>query len=644
MTACGGDSSDSYVPNGPLPSAESPPSNDGQPAPGTSAAPAPRPPIETIPAVATGESLAPLPDPPLTPPPGDDSEPSPADIAITTIRDFPVVQDPARMLDDPEDEISEAEFLEGPLPAVTTTPPSVDPTLNAAPFFVDLDDQTIDAGAELDLLLQPIDPDGGIPGMFPNALPPGARYVDNLDGTRSLIWRPLQPDVGIREFTITAIDPLEPDYRVERTIRIKVELPADTSTIENLPPVVNLVRPHTVRVNDPVVIDIKGSDPNGTTPVLNIENPPPDATLTPHFFDDAVRVLGFVPTEVGTITLSVTATDAEDATLVGERDITIEVLPAADFTRPGERLRELAAARNLMIGYASLQGFYHRPDGAIYAHIAGEEFDLVTTENDLKWSLVNPLPGKYRWASADNLVAFAEAKNMVVHGHTLVWHRQLPSWIKRSLPAEREGHMREYIDRVMRRYEGDIRLWDVVNESLEDDGSFRDSVWFEAMGEDYIDIAFRQARESAPQALLLYNDYDIIDGGPKFEAMLALVEDLKARGTPIDGVGLQMHVFSDFGGLAGTADILQAFADLDLDIYITELDVSVAEGDTFADQAVVYASITETCLAQPRCRALQTWGFTDMYSWRDEYTPLLLDERYQVKPAYLAMQRALAGD
>ena len=429
------------------------------------------------------------------------------------MREFFVVQDPDRDLDDPDDEISE-ERSSWPGHCRQSCRPRRDwtPAVNAAPAFVDLTDQTIEAGQELALLLQPVDPDGGIPGMFPGAIPPGARYVDNLDGTRTLLWRPLQPDVGIREFTITAIDAEEPAYRVARTVRIKVILPADLSSIENLPPAVNRVRQHTVRVDDPVVMEIKGTDPNGTAPVLTIENQPAGARFTPHYKDAGVYVLSFVPTSPGMLSFTINATDAIDSRLDATREIVVDVLPAADFERAGERLRTLAVPHGLLLGYASLQGFYTRPDGALYGDIAGEEFDFVTTENDLKWSLVNPLPGKYRWASADNLVRFANVKNMAIHGHTLVWYRQLPGWIRRSAPADREVHMREYIDRVLTRYADDIQVWDVVNEAFEDDGSFRDSIWFEAMGEDYIDIAFRQARESAPETVLLYNDYDIVDG------------------------------------------------------------------------------------------------------------------------------------
>lgn len=587
--------------------------------------------------------LAPLPNPPLTPAPGADSEPVRASGPVSTVREFFLVRNPDRNLDDTFGTLTDADFDAGPLPAVIQTPDSVNPLTNAAPVFENLNDVEVFAGQELTVVFKPIDPDGaGIPGLFPNAIPAGARYVDNFNGTRSLIWRPLQPQVGIREFTITATDPVAPFYRTQRTIRIKVKMPSDPSTIVNLPPVVNLIRDHTVRVNDPVVAYIKADDQNGTVPSLEILNPPPGATITPHYSDPKITILSFVPRTTGDIELRLLARDADDDTLTGSRTVKFEVLSEQAFQRPGARLRELAAARDVLIGYASLLGFYERPDGALYADIAAEEFNLVTTENSLKWDLVNPLPGQYRWAQADNLVAHAKARRQAVHGHTLLWHRQLPGWIQRTPLAEREIHMREYIDRVLQRYGNDIPIWDVVNEALEEDGTFRQSTWFEAMGASFIDIAFRQARLSAPNATLLYNDYDVSFDGPKADGLIALMQSLKDAGTPVDGVGFQMHLDADFDRYDEVAENFQTIADMDLDIYITEFDVSIRAGQTEEQQADVYEQVLSLCLDQPRCKAFQTWGFTDMYSWRRQFNPLIMDNRYQVKPAYTALQQRLS--
>lgn len=590
-----------------------------------------------------GAELSVLPQPPLTPAPDNSSEPQRINDPVSTVTEFFLVRDPPGDYEDVDPTaLTDEDFAAGPLPPVFFTPESVDPASNQAPRFVDLEDQVVLAGNTMELLLKPVDPDGGFAGMFPGTLPVGSNYIDNLDGTRTLRWRPLQPDVGITEFTITAVDPVVPMYRTERTIRIKVELPADTSTIVNLPPTINGVRPHTVRVNDPVVIEIKGADANGTIPDLEVSNLPAGATFIEHYNEPAIRVLRFIPQATGEITIDVTARDEIDPELTGQRTITIDVLADAEFIRPGSRLRSLATPRDFLIGYASLQRYYHRPDGAIYADIAAEEFNFVTTENTLKWSLINPVPGSYRWAGTDNLVNFAKPRGLQMHGHTLVWHRQLPGWVVRSAIADRETHMREYIDRVLTRYSDDIQVWDVVNEALEEDGSMRQSVWLEAMGPDYIDIAFRQARASAPDATLLYNEYDVAWQGEKSDGLFKLLQALQDLGTPLDGVGFQMHLFAKFDQYDEVAENFQRVADMGLDIYITELDVSMDEDDTQALQAEVYERVLSLCLEQPRCKALQTWGFTDMYSWRREFKPLLLDEAYQAKPAYLAIQQRLS--
>ncbi|MBX2839791.1 MAG: endo-1,4-beta-xylanase [Gammaproteobacteria bacterium] len=591
----------------------------------------------------SAEPLAPLPDPPLTQSPDQSNEPEPVVGAVSTITSYFLVRDPSGTV--PEDtfgEITDTDFAQGPLPPVIFTPDHVDPTTNAAPYFDALEDQQLFAGETLQLLLRPLDPDGGIPGMFPESIPEGASYIDNFNGTRTLIWQPLQPDVGILEFTITAVDPVEPLYRTQRTVRIKVDLPADQSGIPNIAPTVNAVRTHTVRVGDPVVVELKGEDRNGTIPSLSVTNTPSGSTFEPHYNEEKISVLRFIPETTETITLNVVATDAVNPALTGTGTVTLEVLPRSSFERAGLRLRNIAGSRDLRIGFASLQEYYYRPDGALYSEIAEDEFNMVTTENTLKWDYLNPVPGYWRWAATDNLVTFGNQFNMLIHGHTLVWHRSLPGWVQRTELLEREMHMREFIDRVLNRYADDVEVWDVVNEPFEDDGSFRNSVWYEAMGSDYIDIAFRQARESAPNATLLLNEYDISWQGPKRDALMNLLDTLETLGTPLDGIGFQMHVFAAFDQFDEVEETFNLIAEKGLDVYITELDVSMVDDNTEEQQADVYGRIVDICIAQARCKAIQTWGFTDQYSWRRDFTPLLLDAAYQPKPAYSRVQERLA--
>jgi len=588
------------------------------------------------------ESLPPLPSPPLTPLPDADDEPRAATGPYDTATDFALVEERAPLPDEPEEGAEEESFPTTPPEPVVQAPPGHDLTANSPPYFPDLDHVTLYAGELLELRLAPVDPDGGVAGQHLERFPLGSQYIDNFDTTRTLRWLPYEQDIGIHEVIAYANDPVEPDLHAVYTIRIRVLMPSDPSTIENLRPGIDRIEPQTVRVGDPVVINVKGTDRNATVPTLELTDAPPGATLVPHRTDPRIRVLRFVPDRTGTLGIGVLARDARDPTLTAEQTILVDVRAAEDFLIDGPSLRELAEARDFLIGYASASNFYRRPDGALYGAVGPREFNLVTAENSMKWDTLNPLPGVYRWSGADNLVAQARAHALLVHGHTLVWYAQLPSWVKESELALREGHMREHIDRVLTRYADDVPIWDVVNEALDDEGGYRESVWLEAMGPAYIDIAFRQARASAPEATLLYNEYDIGYAGPKADGLVRLLERMRAAGTPIDGVGFQMHVSTDYDTFDELAENFRRVAALDLDIWITELDVSMYEdGDTEEMQATVYEGVLDACLAEPRCKGLQSWGFTDRYSWRKPFTPLILDESYRPKPAYLALQRRL---
>jgi len=145
----------------------------------------------------------------------------------------------------------------------------------------------------------------------------------------------------------------------------------------------------------------------------------------------------------------------------------------------------------------------------------------------------------------------------------------------------------------------------------------------------------------APEATLLLNDFDIAVNGEKADTLFSMLDDLIEREVPIDGVGFQLHVFSSFDQFNEVRENFQKVADRGLDIYITELDVALNTEDSFVTQAQVYQSIVEACLEQPRCKAIQTWGFTDQYSFREIFEPLMFDKNYQPKPAYEAIQSAL---
>lgn len=580
-----------------------------------------------------------------SPAPGSDDEPIAEEAAFNTAVGFNVVREPGARLPvaETDPEITEAEFALGRPEPVIQVPDGVDTSTNTAPFFENLQNITVNAGDIVEVVYLPRDGEGQLPGMFPEKLPQGSTFDDNFDGTKTFRWQPLQMDVGILKFTVTALDPANSLYRTSQSILIKVDLPADPSTIPNVAPMLDEVIPHTVKVNDPVVFELKGIDLNGTVPTLEIPELPTGATFNQHPRFEEVFVLKFTPTSVGELSFDVVARDSVDSTLSSVESVSLTVLAEDAFERPGLALKSLGANRNVKMGFAALQSFYHRPDGAIYASTAEREYDIVTPENSMKMDYLNPEPGRYQFAATDNLVAFANANDMTVHAHPLVWYRQLPSWVTSSAVSTRETHMREYIERVMGRYADNIPVWDVVNEPINSNGSLRESVWFEAMGSNYIDIAMQHARDQSATATLLINEFDIGFAGPKFDGLLTLIDGLQSRGVPLDGIGFQLHLFTSYDQFEELRANFAAVASRNLDIYITELDVSLAGGAGTTEQAEVYRQIVDICLQQERCRAIQTWGLTDQYSFRSIFDPLLFDRSYQAKPAFSSVQEALAA-
>lgn len=583
--------------------------------------------------------------------PGPDDEPIAEGSQFNTAVGFQVLRDPgARIPEKPEPvTFTDADFAAGPPPVVLQVPDGLDTATNQPPFFEGLSNVDVVAGDILEIVYFPQDAEGELPGMFPEKLPRGSEFADNFDGSKVFRWQPLQMDEGILRFTVTALDPANSAYRASYSVLIRVSLPDDPSLIPNVAPMLDEVIPHTARVGDPVVFELRGIDLNGSVPTLELPDPPAGATFEQHPRFDEIFVLRFVPQLSGEISMDVVVRDSVDTSLFSTTPVGLTVLEAADFERDGQALRTLAANRNIQIGFAALQNFYHRPDGAIYADVAAREYDIVTPENSMKMEKLNPESGRYEFADTDNLMSFARANDMSVRGHTLVWHRQLPAWIESSAVDSRETHMREYIARIMDRYSDDIAIWDVVNEPVADDGSLRgsesasDSVWFEAMGPEYIDIALLAARDASPTATLLINEFDISMAGPKFDGLMNLVDDLQQRQIPLDGIGFQMHLFTSFDTFDELRNNFAAVAERGLDIYITELDVSLADGASTEDQAASYRQIVSICLEQPRCKAVQTWGITDQYSFRSIFDPLPFDRAYQAKPAYRAIQEALVG-
>ena len=323
----------------------------------------------------------------------------------------------------------------------------------------------------------------------------------------------------------------------------------------------------------------------------------------------------------------------------------------------------VSASRPLMGAAVSAVPLETDPD---YARVLGKRFDIVTSENAMKWGPVHPDPDRYDFGGADAIVDFAERHGQQVHGHNLVWHNYNPEWLtagRYDEPALRRI-LRRHILTVAGRYRGRIALWDVVNEAVDYTGSLRHTIWLDGIGPEYLDLAFRWAHKADPDALLYYNDFGAEGLGPKSDAVYELVAGMIERGVPIDGVGLQMHTTTisspDASGLVDpmpfrpdpgdVAANIDRLGGLGLQVAITELTVRVpvpATADSLAAQADVYADVMQACLDAPACSSFTTWGFTDRYSWIPGRFPgfgaaLPFDASFRPKPAYDALCDLLA--
>ena len=316
---------------------------------------------------------------------------------------------------------------------------------------------------------------------------------------------------------------------------------------------------------------------------------------------------------------------------------------------PGPTLRDLAGSR--YFGTALSTDWVGRDPG--YADLAAAQFSEVTPENDMKWQVVEPQQGQLDWSGADATVAFAQAHDQIVRGHTLVWYNQVPAWLTSGsfTSAQLKDLLQQHITTEVSRYAGKIYAWDVVNEAFNEDGTWRDDLWYTGLGEAYVADAFKWAHAADPAAKLYINDYNVEGINPKSDALYNLVKKLKADGVPIDGVGIQAHFDLAYPFPTDMTANLQRFADLGVEVAITELDVRMttpASTAALATQADYYKGAVQACLAVKSCVGITVWGFGDKYSWvpysfPSEGAACLWDENLAPKPALTAVQEALQG-
>ena len=318
------------------------------------------------------------------------------------------------------------------------------------------------------------------------------------------------------------------------------------------------------------------------------------------------------------------------------------------------------------------------------------EFNCLTAENSMKMQYLQPKEGVFNFKASDALLHIADKAGMEVVGHALVWHHQIPNWIfkdKKGNLVSREvliQRMKDHIFKVVSRYKGKIKYWDVVNEAVDlryENGQqvafYRESQWYKIIGEEYIELAYRFAHEADPDALLLYNDYSMTDL-VKTQFVADMVSDLKDKGIPIHGVGMQGHWHLEWpttSDLKGALDILSGVG---VQVSISELDVRLLphpkdtemgadirlnvqrrkELDPYTNgipkkmlkqQAVKYASLFEVFLEYSDViERVSFWGVVDHYSWLRDWPvkgrtvyPALFDRDYSPKPAYFAIRKLI---
>jgi len=289
-----------------------------------------------------------------------------------------------------------------------------------------------------------------------------------------------------------------------------------------------------------------------------------------------------------------------------------------------------------------------------------KHFSSITAENAMKPENIQPIEELFDFKDADKIADFVRENRIALRGHTLIWHNQVPDWFfleddKKVSKEKLRERMKVHITEVMQHYKGQIYAWDVVNEPIDadmPDGLLRNK-WFEILGGEYIELAFRYAREADPETKLFLNEYDTTNAN-KRKAIIDLVKKLQAKGVPIDGIGMQMHISLEKPTLDDFEKTLKEFSELGLEIHITELDITV-----YKDRTQSFSTISDELLNEQGHRvkdlfaiidkykehitSITFWGLTDKDSWLRYYFaerndwPLPFDEEQKVKPFYWGM-------
>ena len=327
---------------------------------------------------------------------------------------------------------------------------------------------------------------------------------------------------------------------------------------------------------------------------------------------------------------------------------------------------------NFLIGTAiNVEQIEERDTGA--ARLIPQQFNAVTPENIMKAQLIQPGWDSYNFNLADKLVAYAKKNNLKINAHTLIWHSQLPSFMRGMQNADSvRQYFINHINKVASHYDGKVYSWDVVNEALNEDGTLRNSIFLQKLGDDYVVEAFRLAQKAAPHTKLYYNDYNI-EQPKKRAGAIALIKKVQAAGVRIDGVGIQGHWNAAKVPMEEIEQSIKEFGALGIEVMFTELDLSVlpnplknntADVNTTAaynDKINPYTNGLPDSVAQMQAKAygdlfklflkykknvsrVTLWGVDDGQSWLNNFPvrgrtnyALLFDRNFQPKPAFYSV-------
>lgn len=313
-----------------------------------------------------------------------------------------------------------------------------------------------------------------------------------------------------------------------------------------------------------------------------------------------------------------------------------------------------------------VNGLDSKADSVVSLH-----FNSVVAENCMKCEKIHPEADRYFWDDADAFVKYGEERDMAVIGHCLVWHSQLAPWF----PYDENGkyvsaevfkeRLRDHIHTIVGRYKGRIHGWDVVNEAIEDDGSYRHTPFYDILGEEFIPLAFQYAHEADPDAELYLNDFSMAIPA-KREAYVRIIGELKNRGLRIDGMGMQSHIGIDYPDMEEYEKTIVALGNAGVSVMVTELDMTALPSVNFGANVDDNVNFNENKNPYPDSlpdevskewndrmasvfrlykkhsdliSRVTFWGTHDGMSWRNDWPmhgrtdyPLLFDRNYEMKP------------